>query len=105
MTLTYFLIFSLATWRISSLLVREDGPFFVFRKLREITGIEHDDEGDIFMIPETFFAGLLSCVWCCSVWVALGWWLFWLVSPDLAAVCAVWPAISGGALIVEARKG
>jgi hypothetical protein len=103
MTLTYFLIFGLATWRIASMLVQEDGPFFIFRHLREKTGIEHDDSGDILVIPESFGAGVLSCVWCCSVWVAFGWTVLWLFFPEIAAKLATVFALSAVAILVDAR--
>ena len=101
MTFTYFLIYCLATWRISSLLVREDGPFFIFRKLRELTGIEHDEDGNIELLPENLWAGLLSCVWCTSVWVAFVWVIFWYLAPWSVWV-AVWPALSAGAILLDA---
>lgn len=47
-------VLALATWRIASLLVAEDGPFHVLLKLRE----------------RTTFGGLLDCIWCVSVWIA-----------------------------------
>lgn len=101
MTLTYLLIFILAAWRITSLLVHEDGPFFVFKRLREITGIAHDENGDVFEVPETFWAILFSCVWCCSIWVSLGWYLFWAFSPKVAVMFALPFAISGGTVFIE----
>lgn len=101
MSLASFLIFSLATWRLASLLTGEDGPFLMFRKLRERVGIEHDDDGNVYAVPDTFLAGVLSCVWCCSIWVALGWILYWLLLPNLAELCAIPFAISAGAIVVE----
>lgn len=101
MTLTHFLIFSLATWRIASLLVQEDGPFRIFRRLREMTGIEHDDDGNVEMIPESFWADLLSCMWCTSIWVAFGWTIFWLMVPEFAAKWATFFALSAGAVIID----
>lgn len=62
-------VLALATWRLSVMLVREAGPFFIFKKIRELTGITHDPDGNVLRVPDTFFAGLLSCIWCTSVWV------------------------------------
>lgn len=93
--------FSLATWRIASLFVREDGPFFVFRWLRERTGIQHDQDGTVFMIPETFAAGLLSCIWCSSVWIAGFWIALWFFFPDAVVLCALPFAVSGGAILLD----
>jgi len=62
-------VLALATWRISSLLVDEPGPFRIFIRIRELTGITHDDDDNPLMIPDGFLSELLSCVWCTSVWV------------------------------------
>ena len=68
MSLEWQLVFNgLATWRVSNMLVREEGPYKVFQKLREATGIIHDDEGRVLATPDN---NLLSCVWCVSVWIA-----------------------------------
>jgi hypothetical protein len=37
------LALGLATWRVSFFLVKEDGPGLIARRIREWTGIEHDD--------------------------------------------------------------
>ncbi len=76
-----FIMIGLAVWRVSSLFVREDGPGRVFVRLRESVGIEHDDDGSVFMVPDRFLAGILSCVWCCSIWVAFGFIILFFVSP------------------------
>ena len=104
MTLTYFLIYSLATWRIASLLVQEDGPGNVFRRLREAAGIEHDDNGDVYLVPDTFFAGVLSCIWCCSIWVAAGWTGAWLFIPEISVWLALPFGLSAGAIILDSWK-
>jgi len=96
-----FIIFSLATWRIASLFAREDGPFFMFRKLREHIGITHDEDGKVFEVPDTFLAGALSCVWCCSMWVAAGWTIFWFLVPILSVKCALLFALATGAVLID----
>lgn len=101
MKIVEFLVFCLATWRVSSLLVNEEGPFYVFKRLRESVGIEHDEAGNVFMIPGTFFAGILSCVWCSSMWVGFGWVVFWLTVPWLALLWAMGLAFSAGAILIE----
>ena len=63
-----FLISILAVWRISSLLVREDGPFDAFLKLRTKAGIQFDEYSNPKVT--SVWAGILSCIWCCSVWVS-----------------------------------
>jgi len=103
MNLINFLIFGFATWRVASLLVSETGPFGVFRRIREFTGIEHDDDGDVWMIPDKFFPELLSCVWCSSVWIALLWLVFWMLWPWAALRVAIVFAFSTVAILVDER--
>lgn len=103
MTFAHLLIFILATWRVSSLLVREAGPFHIFEKLRELTGITHDEDGNILEIPDDrFWVELLSCIWCCSIWVAIGWTVLWLIIPENSVWIALPFALSAGGLIAEA---
>lgn len=59
---------SLATWRITSLLVQETGPYDVFNKFRDLVGIEYNEFSR--RIPTNEFAKMFSCFWCCSIWVA-----------------------------------
>ncbi|MBU1777991.1 MAG: DUF1360 domain-containing protein [Gammaproteobacteria bacterium] len=101
MTPFEFLILSLATWRTASLLVHEDGPWMVFRRLRERAGIVHDEQGEAAMIPDGFLAGVLSCVWCSSMWTAAGWMALFWVSPTWTMAVAGVFALSAGAVVVE----
>jgi len=57
-------------WRLSSLLVREDGPFDILAKFRKLAGVYYDE----FSRPQgkNVFAKMLTCVWCTSLWVGLG---------------------------------
>lgn len=48
----------LATFRLTSLLVAEDGPWSIFNRLRE-------------RAAGTLLGQVLSCFWCCSVWIGL----------------------------------
>jgi hypothetical protein len=95
------IIFGLATWRISSLIVNEEGPFHIFEKLREKTGIQHDPDGNIEIVPSNLFAGILSCVWCCSVWVGFGIWLLYTFFPTVALWIASALCLSAIAIIVN----
>jgi hypothetical protein len=83
LSLVEFAIYALATWRISSLLVDEPGPFRMFIKLRNMVGITHDMDDNVAMVPDTFFAGILSCVWCCSIWVGIFWTVMYFVPYSL----------------------
>lgn len=95
------ILLGFATWRISSLLVAEDGPFYVFRKFRKRFGILHDDSGTPYQYPDKFMPQLLSCVWCTSIWVGLGWTIFLLLFPELATKTATVFSFSTVAIIVQ----
>lgn len=101
MSIELIVLLGLATWRVSSLLVSEEGPFDVFLKLRKLTGIVHDDDGKPMVIPKTFFAQLLSCVWCTSIWVAVFWVLAWHVLPAWTMPTALLCAGSAIAIIID----
>lgn len=81
-----FLLAALATWRVSALLVREDGPYDVLARLRRIAA-------------HTMAGRALACFYCTSAWVAapaalwttgLGW--RWPVT---------WLALSGAACLLD----
>ena len=99
-----FIILGLATWRLSSLLVNEKGPFDMFVAIRKLAGIEHDKFGDPYMIPENFFSGVLSCIWCASLWTGTFWMLVYKLLP-FWEVFAYPFALSAIALIVQTYAG
>lgn len=95
-------IFGLATWRVSSLIVNEEGPFDIFLRIRKLAGIVHDENGKPLMIPERFFSKLLSCVWCSSVWVGLFWTVVYCLFPGVAYLLAL-PFVLSAAAILFSR--
>lgn len=62
------LMAALATWRVSSLLVNEDGPGDLLLKFRYRVGTHELDEYDR---PLSNLGKLFACVWCMSVWVSV----------------------------------
>lgn len=60
-------VLSLACWRLSNMLVNEEGPGNIFVTLRRKAGIYYDS----FSQKQTsgWVADLFDCVWCMSVWV------------------------------------
>ena len=55
----------LATWRLTSLLYREDGPFDVFGKVRDLAGVRYDEMSKPFSDSQVGKA--LTCFWCTSI--------------------------------------
>lgn len=84
------LLVGLGGWRLASLLVHEDGPWAVFAWVRRLAG--HERTGEM-----GFWALLLDCVFCASVWTGTALWVLWYASPQIATLPAVWAL----AIIVE----
>lgn len=97
MNLVDLIAIILATYRLSSLLVDEAGPFGIFLRLRELFGIKHDVGGDIICIPDNFLAKLCSCLWCVSIWMAGLSYLIWWLEPIPIYILAA----SGGAILID----
>lgn len=83
----------LAAWRIAYLLVNEYGFMGIAQRLRDFFGVTNAP-----LSEQNPIAGLLSCVACCSFWVAL--FIPWL--PDWLRVAL---NIAGGALLIHKGIG
>jgi len=70
-----FAVALLAVWRITHLLSKEDGPFDLIFNLRKKIG-------------QGFFATLLDCFYCLSIWTAIPFaiWLPFLLQYGLQAI-------------------
>lgn len=81
-----FVVAGLATWRVSSLLVHEEGPYdLLVRTRRALDG--------------TVAGRALACFYCTSLWVAAPA-AFWLTGASSSWV-AIWLALSGVAILAE----
>ncbi len=78
---------SLFAWYTAYVLIKTDGPFKVFARLRGATTI----------------GGLLLCVYCLSVWTALLGYLILYHTPFAPLVSV--GAIAGGAMILHRFTG
>ena len=95
------IIMALATWRLASMFVSEDGPFDIFRRIRSLFGVTHHDDGTIARIPDKSLSKLFTCIWCMSVWIAAVVYLVWVVAPILVYILG----LSTGAIIIERIRG
>lgn len=86
LTLLELLTLSLATWRLAYLLAKEAAPFQVMARIR----------------AKTTLGGMLTCLYCSSVWAAIAVALLW--HTPLQAVVYVL-AISGAALMLGNYTG
>jgi hypothetical protein len=81
-----FIAALLAVWRVTHLVVVEDGPWDLLVKLRRIASA-------------IALERLVACFYCASVWVALGFAL--LITREWHALVVYVPALSGGAILLE----
>jgi len=97
MTLVNLIAIILATYRLSSLVVDEAGPFNMFVKFRELLGIRHDETGQINCVPDNIMANLCSCLWCMSLWIAGLVYLIWRIEPIPVYILAA----SAGVMVID----
>ncbi len=76
----------LATWRVSHLIAREDGPWDVVLRLRGLAGT-------------SMVGRLMDCPYCLSLWVAAP--VLFLVQETWGWRVMLWLATSGGACLLE----
>ena len=79
-------IAALAVWRISHLLVREDGPWMLVTRLRA-------------RLEGSWAGRLLACFKCLSLWVALP--FVFVVDASWSLLLVLWLALSGAAILLE----
>jgi hypothetical protein len=77
---------ALATWRLTHLLVKEDGPGRVIVRLRARAG-------------DGWAGELLDCFYCMSVWVAAP--VAIAIAPRPRELPLTWLALSGAACLLE----
>lgn len=81
-----FILATLALWRITHLIAKEDGPWDIIYRIRKAAGAG-------------FFGSLLDCFYCVSIWTAIpfGWWL----GNSWWEKILYWLALSGAACLLE----
>ena len=98
-TFLYLILLGLATWNISSLLVREDGPWLIFARFRHKIGVRVAPEQVVY--AENGFAELFTCVWCMSRWVALVLALSFYFFPISTAYLCIVLSLSTIAILID----
>lgn len=73
MSLAEIAIVGLAAWRLAWMLVKEDGPAEMFKRLRTRTSLW----------------GLLKCVHCLSFWLAIVGFLIYPYAPNVVQIAAI----------------
>lgn len=93
-----FIVFALATWRVTSLLVWENGPFEVFAKLRHGLGVRYDESSVAY--GTNWFAKGVVCPACASVWFGIGWAIAYVLWEPSWLIALPF-ALSAGAMMFE----
>jgi len=94
-----FLILALATFRISSLIADEDGPFGLFEWLRGKVGVKRDGNGDNYGTNN--FAVGVACQWCNSIWIGVALTVaYYVLSKQITVLICLPLAFSAVAIIV-----
>jgi len=94
-----FIILALATFRISSLIADEDGPFGLFEWIRSKIGVQRDDKGKAYG-TNNFAVGLV-CQWCNSIWIGVVLMLLYMYSKQITLWVAFPLALSAVALTIS----
>jgi hypothetical protein len=81
-----FVLAALATWRVTHLVVYEDGPWDLIVKIRRRAG-------------NGFWGRLMDCFYCASMWVAAA--VAFAVRPSPGDWVLVWLALSGAACLLD----
>ncbi len=122
-SLLEFLYYALAVWRLSYMLVEEDGPFEMFNGLRWLVGTRWIVPSSVVLQPvkTTWFDqhwfdkphwllaivktpyGILDCIYCCSAWVAGGFLILHHFLPLATDVASVWLALSAVAIFIKEK--
>jgi hypothetical protein len=84
-----FLLATLAAWRVSHLIAREDGPWDMFARLRRRLGTRA-------------LGKMMDCFQCLSLWISVPCALF--LRPSPVEFLILWPAISGAACLLERAR-
>lgn len=94
-----FLIMGLACWRLSNMIVGEEGPWHVFARIRQWVGVDSNLAG---VYPEDrWYVQVFECVWCASVWVGIALAALYSVYPWLAVMLSVPFGISAMAIVIH----
>lgn len=99
-TFLYLAMLGLTTWNLSSLLVREDGPWMIFSRIRHRAGVRVSPDGQV-VYSENHFAEVFICIWCMSRWVALAIALLFYFFPVFTAYVCIVLSLSTIAILVD----
>ena len=98
MSLTIFFYLALAAWRLASLVANEDGPWQVFKRIREQAARWCKRYR---FCSELGLYEMFSCEWCNSIWIGAGLTLLHLWMGNTILYIALPLALSTVAIIIK----
>lgn len=98
MSINTFLFLALAAWRLASLVANEDGPWQVFKRIRQ--------RAELWCKKYKFCSDLglyelFSCEWCNSIWIGAGLTLLYLWIGDSILYIALPLALSTVTIVIK----
>lgn len=106
MILLQLSVLALAVARLSYMLVEEEGPYQMFVLLRQSAGVYHDEYNEVQVrfnnAHQHTLGGIVSCIYCASVWIGAFFALGYLLLPLTTFYFALPFALS--ALTIFVRK-
>jgi hypothetical protein len=98
MAIHIFFYLALAAWRLASLVANEDGPWQIFKRIRQRA--EYWCNRYPFCSDLGLYE-LFSCEWCNSVWIGAGLTLLYLWIGDSIMYIALPLALSTVAIVIK----
>lgn len=56
-----------------------EGPFHIFKRLRQLLGFQYNQSGQLESADDNFFVNLWMCHWCLGTWLSAGLALFTVI--------------------------
>ena len=98
MSLTIFFYLGLAAWRLASLIANEDGPWMIFKRLRQRA---EQWCNRYKFCRELGLYELVTCEWCNSIWIGVGLTLLYLWIGETILYLSLPLALSTVAIIIK----
>jgi hypothetical protein len=98
MSLNTFFYLSLAAWRLASLVANEDGPWLIFKRLRQRA---EQWCNNYRFCRELGLYDLFACEWCNSIWIGAGLTLLYFWIGDSILYLAIPLALSTVAILIK----
>lgn len=104
----HFVVLALAVWRLSTMLVKEDGPWMMLEHLRLKMGLQppqHPAMGRETDPPGQMPGSILNCVWCTSIYIGSFFTLLFAFNRRIALWAATPFALSAVSCMIDRWDG